>query len=120
MKKRFLVFGSSLIGAGVLGGIGYGAGLLLGGLLGGGMLDLALGVMGLILGIALGGGLAASWAARRLGLGPRSAWLWLGAVLGVAVVMLLAEPLRLNQNSILLLVVVFLTPAAIHAALVKE
>lgn len=114
MKSHFMVFLGALGGAILLGAAGYALGLLMGRILGGEMLDLALGVTGLTLGLMLGNGLGAAWMAKRRG-SKRKAWLfWLLGAGVVIMAMLLAEPLRLNQNTALMLIALLLFPPLVE------
>lgn len=114
--QRFWIFLAALGGEIVLGILGYAIGAGLGRLFfGGGMLDLGLGILGLIVGVAIGNSLGAWQVARRLGK-QKAAWrYWVFGILAVLVVMLLAEPLRLNQNTAVLLAFWFALPPLVQA-----
>jgi hypothetical protein len=67
--------------------------------------DLVAAVLGMILGYTIGASIGVYAAGRRLA-GRGSYWLALaGSVVGAALVLLLAEPLRLNANATLLQIV---------------
>jgi len=118
MKSRLMIFLGALGGAILLGAAGYALGAGLGRLTGGGMADLALGVTGMALGIMLGNGLGAFWMARREKR-KRKAWVfWLVGVGTVLLVLLLAEPLGLNQHTTWLLIALLGFPALAEAAVV--
>lgn len=114
--QRFWIFLAALGGEIVLGILGYAIGAGLGRLFfGGGMLDLGLGILGLIIGTAIGNSLGAWQMAHRLEK-PKAAWrYWLFGILVVLVVLLLAEPLRLNQNTVLLLAFWLALPPLVQA-----
>ncbi|MGC8856681.1 MAG: hypothetical protein ACP5QU_07785 [Anaerolineae bacterium] len=115
MKSRFMIFLGALGGAILFGAVGYAVGLLTGRALGGEMRDLALGVTGLAFGLMLGNGLGAAWMAKRWG-SDRKAWLfWLLGAGAVIVVMILAEPLHLNQNTALMLITLLLFPPLVES-----
>lgn len=116
LLQRFWIFLAALGGEIALGILGYAIGAGLGRLFfGGGMLDLGLGVLGLLVGVAIGNSLGAWQMARRLDK-QKAAWrYWLFGILAVLVVMLLAEPLRLNQNTALLLAFWFALPPLVQA-----
>ncbi len=109
-----MVFLGALGGAIFLGALGYTLGALIGRLIGG-MADLALGVAGLMLGIMLGNGLGAAWIAKRQG-SQRKTWLfWVFGVGTVILVLLLAEPTRLNQNTVIMLIFLMALPPVVEA-----
>jgi len=115
MKSRLMVFLAALGGAVLLGVLGYFVGTLIGPFRGGGMVDLALGVFGLIIGAMLGNGLGAAWMAKRQG-SERNPWLfWVIGIGMVIVVLLLAEPLRLNQNTAIMLIALLAFPPLVEA-----
>jgi hypothetical protein len=114
MKFRLMVFLSALVGAILLGGAGYFLGALIGSLMGG-MFDLALGVAGMIVGTMLGNGLGAAWMAKRQG-SQRKSWLFWAISLGMVIaILLLAEPLKLNQNTPILLITLLALPPLVQA-----
>lgn len=115
MQSRLMVFLSALGGAILLGAAGYALGALIGRLTGGGMADLALGVAGMVLGVALGNGLGASWAAKREKR-ERKAWVfWALGAGAVVFVLLLAEPLGLNQHPAGMLIALLGVPALVES-----
>lgn len=115
MKSRFMVFLGALGGAILLGAAGYALGALIGRLTGGSMADLALGVAGLMLGLMLGNGLGAAWMARRQGSGRKTWLFWLLGAGAVILLLLVAEPLHLNQNTALMLIVLLALPPLAEA-----
>ncbi|MDT8897168.1 MAG: hypothetical protein ACPLUL_01025 [Thermanaerothrix sp.] len=77
-------------------------GVLVGGMIGrwqggAGFLDLALGILGALIGIALGAGLGVYLTWRRMGFRVSLWRAWVGSVLSVGGLIVLIEPLRLNQ-----------------------
>lgn len=117
MKFRLMIFLGALGGAILLGLLGYILGALIGRLFGGGMADLGLGVAGLILGMMLGNGLGAAWIAKRQSSKPKSWPFWVSGAGTVLVVLLLAEPLRLNQNTAILLITLLALPPVAEAVI---
>jgi hypothetical protein len=82
--------------------------------------DLIYAILGLIIGytigVSIGVYLIGRWLNGRDGILTKRRAYWLallGSVLGVALVLLLAEPLRLNSNSSLLQALVFVCPPII-------
>jgi len=118
LKSRFVVFMGALSGAVIFSATGVALGLLIGRFLFSGsmsMLELVLGVLGSILGVMVGNGLGATIMAKRQG-SRRKAWFfWLIGVGSVIIIMLLAEPLRLNQNTELMMVGILLFPPLVEA-----
>lgn len=118
LKSRFVVFMGALSGAVIFGATGGALGLLIGRFFFSGsmsMLDLGLGVLGSILGVMVGNGLGATIMAKRQG-SRRKAWFfWLIGVGSVIIIMLLAEPLRLNQNTMLMMVFLWLFPPLVES-----
>ncbi|MCX8025441.1 MAG: hypothetical protein N3A60_09580 [Thermanaerothrix sp.] len=77
-------------------------GILVGGIVGrwqggAGFADLALGILGALIGIALGAGLGVYLTWHRMGFRVKLWRAWIGSILAVGIIMVLAEPLRLNQ-----------------------
>ncbi|GEM_PF-1075193 len=115
MRSRLMLFLGAWGSAIFFGALGYALGALTGRLTGSEMADLALGMAGMTLGILLGNGLGATWMAKRQGF-KRKAWLfWAIGALAVILVLLLAEPLRLNQNTAIMLIVLLTLPPAVEA-----
>jgi hypothetical protein len=91
-------------------------GVLVGGMIGRqqggtGLADLALGILGALIGIALGAGLGVYLTWRRMGFRVSLWRAWVGSVLAVGGITALAEPLRLNQVSgVLWLLILGLPP----------
>jgi hypothetical protein len=73
-------------------------------------------IIGYTIGVSIGVYLIGRWLNSRDGILTKRRAYWLallGSVLGVALVLLLAEPLRLNSNSSLLQALVFVCPPII-------
>ncbi|MGB9737917.1 MAG: hypothetical protein C0184_15320 [Chloroflexus aggregans] len=118
LKSRFMIFMGALSGAMILGATGGALGLLIGRFLFSGsmsMLDLGLGVLGSILGVMVGNGLGAAIMAKRQGRRRKAWFFWLIGAGAVIIVMLLAEPLRLNQNTGLMMVILLLFPPLVES-----
>ena len=70
-------------------------------------------IIGYTIGVSLGVYLIGRWLNRRDGIATRRRAYWLallGSVLGVALVLLAAEPLHLNQNTAVLQTFLFILP----------
>lgn len=88
---------TGLLGARVFAGANGGWGDLIAAILGA--------MIGYTIGVSLGVDLVGRWLNRRAGFSTRRSAYWLallGSVLGAALVLLAAEPLRLNQNTAVL------------------
>jgi hypothetical protein len=101
---------AQVLGGALFGGALGGAAGLLGARLFAGTRDgwggliaaILLAIIGYTIGVSLGVDLVGRWLNRRAGMSTRRRAFWfalLGSVLGVALVLLAAEPLRLNQST---------------------
>ncbi len=118
LKFRFKILLISLIGEILFATLGYALGILFGYTFGG-MVELAFGIVGLILGLIIGNSLSAIAFAKRKSIKIAPWFVLIINISTVLSILILSEPLRLNQNTYLLLLVLIVIPTIVQAIFLK-